>query len=137
MVELLPNTRMSPGSMTIRISSTMLHFAEFIRISCDGHTEKILLMQRVYRAATTRRVPSYFPIRDLTTQPVRACLHIPVLIGPVRNAVMPRPHGWLRIQNLQNNETPKPRHANASSRSVDMISRNYNLNPVSDFRSRS
>jgi hypothetical protein len=30
----------------------------------------------------------------------------------------------------------KPRHATASSRSVEMIYRNYNLKPVSDFRSR-
>jgi hypothetical protein len=30
----------------------------------------------------------------------------------------------------------KPRHATASSRSVEMISRNYNPKPVSDFRSR-
>jgi hypothetical protein len=30
----------------------------------------------------------------------------------------------------------KPRHATASSRSVEMISRNYNPNPVSDFRYR-
>ena len=30
----------------------------------------------------------------------------------------------------------KPRHATASSRSVEMISRNYSPKPVSDFRSR-
>jgi hypothetical protein len=30
----------------------------------------------------------------------------------------------------------KPRHATTSSRSVEMTFRNYNLNPVSDTRSR-
>ena len=30
----------------------------------------------------------------------------------------------------------KPRHATTSSRSVEMIYRNYNLNPVSDTRRR-
>jgi hypothetical protein len=43
-------------------------------------------------------VHSYFPIRDLTTLHVRAGLHIPVLIGPARNAVMPSRFGWRRIQ---------------------------------------
>jgi hypothetical protein len=33
-----------------------------------------------------------------------------------------------------NKEANKPRHATASSRSVEMISSNYNPKPVSDFR---
>jgi hypothetical protein len=38
------------------------------------------------------------------------------------------------IYNVPMLGTHKPRHATASSRSVEMIYRNYNPKPVSDFR---
>jgi hypothetical protein len=47
---------------------------------------------------------------------------------PFRNDCCSLFRGW--------NPAYEPRHATASSRSVEMISRNYNPNPVSDFRSR-